>query len=224
MISGVTFLDLKATQLALFAVIDTMSIGYERSEQTRRHLPLALINKIHRAADDNVSRAVLKRSSTAQTDNSEDSLEDLVEIRPEPTASRKKKKKSVSFSVVEIRRYPVTLGDNPSCNNGPPIQIDWEYIELPSIPLNASELFHRERSRGGSPVSTISAKERLDILRVDAGFSSMKIILAVSEVERIRRNRRESMNITAAERSKKVWSQMIRKARRQLSRGPASIK
>lgn len=37
---------------------------------------------------------------------------------------------SVRFSNIEIRLYDPCMSDNPSCSNGPPIGIDWTYIQF----------------------------------------------------------------------------------------------
>lgn len=49
---------------------------------------------------------------------------------------------TVQFNNVEIREYNIILGDNPSCNGGPPLSISWDYdIETQRIiPLEAFEL------------------------------------------------------------------------------------
>ena len=43
------------------------------------------------------------------------------------TSTPKPPKKTVQFSHLEIRTYPVTLGDNPSVSSGPPLTLDWNY-------------------------------------------------------------------------------------------------
>ena len=36
-------------------------------------------------------------------------------------------KKSVRFSDITVREYPMILGDNPAVSCGPPVTIDWQY-------------------------------------------------------------------------------------------------
>ena len=200
--------------------IPTMCFVYQRSEQKRRVLPLALADKAQTAADDRVLRPVLRKSYTSRTFDSGESLKDPDEIISDPIALQKKKK-SVSFSVVEIRRYPITLGDNPSCSNGPPVQIDWAYTELPPVPLNTYALYHppgdNEQSWRGSSVPTMSAEVRWVILHNEAGFSMREIAVAVLEVGRTSRKRKESMSIITAERFRKVWTKTGEKVAMQLS-------
>jgi len=49
------------------------------------------------------------------------------------------KAQSVHFGMVTIRSYAQTLGDNPSCSYGPPIQLDWDYEEYCSLGVDAYE-------------------------------------------------------------------------------------
>jgi len=42
---------------------------------------------------------------------------------------------TVAFSVVQIREYERTVGDNPSCTAGPPISLGWEYRQTPDEPI-----------------------------------------------------------------------------------------
>lgn len=39
------------------------------------------------------------------------------------------KKTAVGFTKIQIREYPIVVGDNPSILTGTPITIDWEYVE-----------------------------------------------------------------------------------------------
>lgn len=35
--------------------------------------------------------------------------------------------KKVTFDALEVREYPIVIGDNPSCEEGPPLTIDWAF-------------------------------------------------------------------------------------------------
>ena len=45
----------------------------------------------------------------------------------------------VKFGQINIRKYDMILGDNPSCNIGPPVSLDWRYNEANSMPLEEYE-------------------------------------------------------------------------------------
>ena len=55
------------------------------------------------------------------------------------TSQDGKKKKSVSFTTLTIREYPIEIGDNPSVVKGVPITIGWEYLNEYNIGINAYE-------------------------------------------------------------------------------------
>ena len=63
------------------------------------------------------------------------------------TADNKEKpaKRSVQFSTIEVRDYDMILGDHPCCSYGPPITIDWDYLEYEPIDVNEYELHHPPR-------------------------------------------------------------------------------
>ena len=48
-------------------------------------------------------------------------------------------KPSVSFDNVEIREYSRCLGNNPATTHGPPLSIDWEYLEVGTFKLEEYE-------------------------------------------------------------------------------------
>eukprot|EP00588_Corethron_pennatum_P028244 CAMPEP_0194318770 /NCGR_PEP_ID=MMETSP0171-20130528/15313_1 /TAXON_ID=218684 /ORGANISM="Corethron pennatum, Strain L29A3" /LENGTH=312 /DNA_ID=CAMNT_0039075767 /DNA_START=89 /DNA_END=1027 /DNA_ORIENTATION=- len=55
------------------------------------------------------------------------------------TESKSKQKCSVRFSDVEIRNYPLVLGDNPCCSYGPPVCLGWEHSSVDSTSLEFYE-------------------------------------------------------------------------------------
>jgi hypothetical protein len=106
--------------------------------------------------------------------------------------------KQVRFSYVTIRNYDITMGDNPAVTAGPPIQLDWEYEEIPSLPVRDFEQFKLKR-RGACTLSfyvpisenrvlTISPDFRTGILR-RAGFSDWEISQTMRNVKKIQQQR-----------------------------------
>lgn len=48
-------------------------------------------------------------------------------------------KRQVVFGDISIRRYDVTLGDNPSVTKGVPLSLDWTFVQQPTIALDDYE-------------------------------------------------------------------------------------
>lgn len=67
-------------------------------------------------------------------------------LRPPP-----KKKKRVSFHMIDIHTHNVTLGDHPSTQGGPPLALDWEKLSSTSIRVDDYE--HPTRVRREQTVS-----------------------------------------------------------------------
>ena len=100
-------------------------------------------------------------------------------------------KKSVNFSTVEVRSYPITMGCNPAVSCGVPITIDWKYDEEtiktksvtdmdPSFPHRSSESLR------------LSRLERSRILQ-KAGFTRMEMGERIYEMNQIRKRREQSI-------------------------------
>ena len=55
--------------------------------------------------------------------------------------------RQISFSTISFREYNQTLGDNPSCQTGAPVTLDWAYEEKTSIALEEFEEIRQKRKR-----------------------------------------------------------------------------
>jgi len=73
-----------------------------------------------RRHDDKPLRSSLKKESSDSLYNLDSSMK---------STGSNKMRRNVSFGSLEIRSYPVTLGDAPT-TNGPPVQLDWVRIFL----------------------------------------------------------------------------------------------
>jgi hypothetical protein len=93
----------------------------------------------------------------------------------------------VSFGVVRIRSYTQTLGDNPSVSYGPPIQLDWEYEEHSSVPLDTYES-NRGRRRSLKQL-VLNYYHRKNILFWQYGVSEEDLKKAKKEANKIKLKR-----------------------------------
>ena len=96
---------------------------------------------------------------------------------------------SVRFQNVEIRVYGIDLGDNPSCSQGPPISLGWEY-DKDSKQINLDEYEnHREGVRRTSNQMKIPAFLREEMLRVDSSITDVEINNIQKKCKEIQRQR-----------------------------------
>ena len=80
----------------------------------------------------------------------------------------------VTFDVVQIREYELTIGDNPSVSSGAPISLSWCYYpECQIISLDEYES-ERELSRRDKCEMRMPHNIRRDILMDEWGISSLE--------------------------------------------------
>ena len=85
--------------------------------------------------------------------------------------NKNKKKKQVSFHHVQIRRYPMIVGDHPSCRMGAPVMLDWSYEELPWLDLDDYEETRQHQRRTKMQQLVLSYYRRQQILLESNGIS-----------------------------------------------------
>lgn len=84
----------------------------------------------------------------------------------EETRSAKQRLKKVGFSIVEIRKYAVILGDNPETSY--PLSLDWAHTKSRKFPINDYDVV-----RTVSPVP-LDATARMERLRA-LGFTNAEL-------------------------------------------------
>jgi hypothetical protein len=89
---------------------------------------------------------------------------------------------SVRFGRVVIRRYTQTLGDNPSCSYGPPVQLDWEYEE--HDPLSLDEYEDKRPPRKTMRQMVLSYYVRKNILQFFYGISDEDLKASKRQINR----------------------------------------
>jgi len=100
--------------------------------------------------------------------------------------------KGVRFGACEIRGYPVTLGDNPGGNWGPPLTLSWDHYGTFTMLLEEFESQHPPRRTGSQMNLPRSVRE--DMLR-NAGFSRGEIQAGSKEVNKSRGQRRRTREL-----------------------------
>ena len=109
------------------------------------------------------------------------------------STSTKPAKKSVHFSDLEIRTYPVTLGDNPSVSSGPPLTLDWNYTTTHTFAVETYESQRPPASRRKLPEMALPQSLRIELLCEDARISLRTIQAQCREVERCKKQRRRTV-------------------------------
>lgn len=101
--------------------------------------------------------------------------------------SQENQKQKVHFSNVEIRYYPMIIGDNPSVSDGCPVTIDWEPIGISLASLDEFENVRRNTRRHYSDI-IMDKSARYDIL-VSSGHDSTDIFKAQRSSKSMRNER-----------------------------------
>lgn len=107
-----------------------------------------------------------------------------------PRVEHTRRRSSVQFSTVGIRKYDRTIGDHPSCTKGPALSLDWNYSEEPDVPIDT---FEDVRAPTRSPRGHVFKKmafQRQRILFVDFGLSAEESdLLDLSEEKEVRKQK-----------------------------------
>lgn len=104
---------------------------------------------------------------------------------PDLVASR-----SVSFDKVDIKEFPMTLGDHPSAASGPPVALDWEKVERERV-IDLNEYEASRSPRRSRKQLKLSLRDRKGILQRQ--FSADEVDKAWKEARAIREQRRETI-------------------------------
>lgn len=95
-------------------------------------------------------------------------------------------KTSVIFTEVQVRRYDIVAGDNPSVTMGPPLSIGWEFESESSFNIDEFEECRGVRRSSAEMVMPRAVREELLLAN---GFTKKEIMEVVKEVARCKNNR-----------------------------------
>jgi hypothetical protein len=102
------------------------------------------------------------------------------------------KKKTCTFSVVDIREHERIAGDNPCVSKGVPIAIGWGYIQHPPIPLDTYET-HRGQPRNKIEM-LIPPDIRIRLLKDEFNISVATINTAMKDALKVKKQREYTVN------------------------------
>lgn len=98
-------------------------------------------------------------------------------------------KKRVQFGDIKVREYGVTLGDHPDCARGPPLSLNWDYVELGTKNVDTYESSRKPRRTRETLCMSLSARKQL---LLNTGFTKYELREAANEVKKVQKNRKSS--------------------------------
>mmetsp|Transcript_33470 Transcript_33470/g.48474 ORF Transcript_33470/g.48474 Transcript_33470/m.48474 type:complete len:228 (-) Transcript_33470:103-786(-) len=98
----------------------------------------------------------------------------------------------VSFDRIEVREYPVRLGDHPDCSSGPPITIGWDHVRERTCSVDEYETDRLPRKCLSQ--LKLSYFERKSRLR-SVACSDKDIRDAITQVQQVQMEREESNKV-----------------------------
>lgn len=120
----------------------------------------------------------------------------------------------VGFNRVDMRNYPIVLGDNPSVSKGAPISVDWEHFGECCFDVDKYEEVRKDERRTTAQMR-IPYDVRYDILE-RAGELDEAVDSVVKEIENIK-----SMRDKVARQSE--WQARLDAAKEKASRGLKNV-
>lgn len=143
---------------------------------------------------------------------------DIVEYSSQPSSFKNKysieggtHKRSVQFTCVTVRNYNRILGDNPSCSKGPSISIGWQYNSyVAKMSIDKFEAIRYPYRASSTKSMMLSRYEREEILK-DLGYARSDIADAVRKNQKVKSQRRTTVNNLCYSRAEEAVEKVTRK-------------
>ena len=123
--------------------------------------------------------------------------------------------REVTFETITVRRYPMEMGDHPSCSLGAPVSLAWDYIEEEPVDIDIYECERGRRRPLGLLI--LSYYRRRDILR-NAGYSDQEIQSVSKKVAKTQRQRGVTRFFAPASRLEHIAASAGRKIKRMVNK------
>lgn len=126
----------------------------------------------------------------------------------ESNSSEKVPVNNVSFSTVSFRNYERTVGDHPAVSGGPALDFSWKFSATEPQSVVDYELRRSSRRTGSEMI--IRRTEREYMLRSDFGVSRTDLALHVRNINKIKNQRRQTLNNLRFSRVEETWQKCMR--------------
>lgn len=109
---------------------------------------------------------------------------DHFDVKADISPSPSNETKGVTFSVVELKEYPYTIGSNPSVSGGIPLTVEWESCHFVQVPIDEHERI-RVPERRSMVELKIPKDIRIDML-LNAGHTIKEISSEIKINDKLR--------------------------------------
>jgi hypothetical protein len=118
-------------------------------------------------------------------------LKGILKKQPTPSTSSSGSGRNVSFSCLDIKEFPITLGDHPSATSGPPVMLAAEPLCQRVVSLDEYE--QKRCPRRPRQQLKLSYRDRKGILEREQGFTTEEVNQAWAQALKIRKQRHETL-------------------------------
>jgi hypothetical protein len=150
----------------------------------------------------------LQRSYPSRTLDKSNSNSLSSSLEEESHSSEKVPVNNVSFSTVSFRNYERTVGDHPAVSGGPALDFSWKFSAAEPQSVVEYELRRSTRRTGSEMI--IRRTEREYMLRSDFGVSRTDLALHVRNINKIKNQRRQTLNNLRFSRIEETWQKCMR--------------
>jgi hypothetical protein len=118
-------------------------------------------------------------------------LKGILKKKDPPTSNSPATGRNVSFSCLDIKEFPLTLGDHPSATSGPPVMLAAQPLCQRVISLDEYE--QKRCPRRPRQQLKLSYRDRKGILEREQGFTTEEVNQAWAQALKIRKQRHETL-------------------------------
>mmetsp|Transcript_1882 Transcript_1882/g.4962 ORF Transcript_1882/g.4962 Transcript_1882/m.4962 type:complete len:271 (-) Transcript_1882:119-931(-) len=131
------------------------------------------------------------------------------------------KRRRVGFDKVVVRDYAMILGDHPNCTYGPPVTLEWDYLEYEALTVDEYENHHSLRR----PLRLLGLNyyRRKAILTENMGYSEDDLKGASKEVKRAQFKRSITRTLAPLQKVDFAIESARRKAKRMINKEKKSV-